>query len=269
MDPGSERRLAAILFTDIVGSTAVTARSEADGMKLRDRHRELVRPFVEQHHGSFIEAPGDESLSTFESAVDAVQCALAIQQVVDADPELQLHIGIHQSETVFRGNEVFGDGVNIAARICGLSDGRTPYISDEVQHAVQNQTNLSFESLGEHEFKNVPRPVPVYRVTGTAQPPRRLSALHRYGIRRPGRWLTAALVMLAVIGLGVWSRYGPVSDLAPIRSLAVLPLENLSGDPEQEYFSDGMTEALISDLARISSLGVISRTSVMQYKRAR
>ena len=265
----TERRLAAILFTDIVGSTAVTARSEADGMKLRDRHRELVRPFVERHHGSFVEAPGDESLSTFESAVDAVQCALAIQQVVDGDPELKLHIGIHQSETVFRGNEVFGDGVNIAARICGLSDGRTPYISDEVQHAVQNQANLSFESLGEHEFKNVPRPVPVYRVTGAAQPPRRLSVLHRYGIRRPRRWLVAALVTLTVIGLGVWSRYGPVSDLAPIRSLAVLPLENLSGDPEQEYFSDGMTEALISELARIGSLGVISRTSVMQYKRAR
>ena len=269
MNPGSERRLAAILFTDIVGSTAVTARSEVDGIKLRDRHRELVRPLVERHHGRFIEAPGDESLSTFESAVDAVQCALAIQQVVDADPELRLHIGIHQSETVFRGNEVFGDGVNIAARICSLSDGRTPYISDEVQHAVQNQANLSFESLGEHEFKNVPRLVPVYRVTGAAQPPRRLSMLHRVGIRRPRRWLTAALVMLAVIGLGVWSRYGPVSDLPPIRSLAVLPLENLSGDPEDEYFSDGMTEALISDLARISSLGVISRTSVMQYKRTR
>lgn len=106
----AERRLAAILFTDIVGSTAVTARSESAGMQLRDRHRGLVRPFVERHHGRFIEAPGDESLSTFESAVDAVQCALAIQEVVDADPELKLHIGVHQGETVFRGSEVFGDG---------------------------------------------------------------------------------------------------------------------------------------------------------------
>jgi TolB-like protein len=161
---------------------------------------------------------------------------------------------------------VFGDGVNIAARICSLSDGRTPYISDEVQHAVQNQANLSFESLGEREFKNVPRPVPVYRVTGAAQPPRRLSVLHRYGIRRPRRWLVAALVMLAVIGLGVWSRYGPVTVLDPIRSIAVLPLENL-GDPDQEYVADGVTDALIESLARVGlDLRVISRTSVMQYK---
>jgi adenylate cyclase len=260
-----ERRLVAIMFTDIIGSTAVTAASESAGIQLRDRHRELVRSAVERYHGRFVEAPGDESLSTFESAVDAVQCALAIHEAVAEDPELELHLGIHQSETVFRGNEVFGDGVNIAARICALSDGSAPHISDEVQHAVQNQANLGFDSLGQHDFKNVPRPVPVYRVTGVAQPPRRISLTRRLGIDRPGRRLAAAIVLVALIGFGVWSRYGP-AELAPIRSIAVLPLENLSGDPEQEYFADGMTEALIGDLARLGALRVISRTSVMQYK---
>jgi TolB-like protein/class 3 adenylate cyclase len=267
MDDRSERRLAAILFTDIVGSTAVTARDESVGMKLRDRHRALVRPLVERHHGRFVEAPGDESLSTFVSALDAVYAALAIQEVVAAEPELQLHIGIHLGETVFRGSEVFGDGVNIAARVCTLSDGSAPYISDEVHHAVQNQANLGFEDLGEHEFKNVPRPVPVYRVTGAAQPPRRIALLRRLGVRHPRRWLIAALVLLALAASSVWIRF--VEDPGPIRSLAVLPLENLSEDPEQEYFADGMTEALIGDLAQIGSLRVISRTSIMQYKRQR
>ncbi len=277
MNPRSERRLAAILFTDIVGSTAVTARSEAEGMKLRDRHRELVRPMVERYHGRFIEAPGDESLSTFESVVDAVQCALAIQQIGDVDPDLQLHIGIHQSETVFRGNEVFGDGVNIAARICSLSDGNAPFISDEVKHAVQNQANLDFESLGEHDFKNVPRSVPVYRVTGVAEPPRHLSVLHRYGIRGPGQWLIAAWVMLAMIGVGFWSRHEAVVSGETSRavqavpeerekSIAVLPFVNMSSDPEQEYFSDGLSEDILNLLARIPGLKVIGRTSSFAFK---
>ena len=127
MDPGSERRLAAILFTDIVGSTAVTARSESAGLALRDRHRELVRTQVERYHGRFIEAPGDESLSTFESAVDAVHAALAIQQELQGDDELQVRIGVHLGETIFRGDEFFGDGVNIAARIRELAAGTGPH----------------------------------------------------------------------------------------------------------------------------------------------
>ena len=113
----------------------------------------LGSPTSSREGVSSIGSSGDESLSTFESAVDAVWYALAIQEVVDGESDLELHIGIHPGETVFRGSEVFGDGVNIAARICVLSDGSAPCISDEVQHAVQNQANLGFESLGAHEFK--------------------------------------------------------------------------------------------------------------------
>ncbi len=195
-----------------------------------------------------------------------MNCGLAVLEKLleDAEP-LRLHIGIHSSDIVLKGGEISGDGVNIAARICALSQGDAPYISDEVQHAVQNQPNLSFESLGEHEFKNVPRPVATYRVTGVAQPPRRIALLQRLGIRHPRRWLSAALVLLALLGFGVWSRYRPV-ELPPIRSIAVLPLDNL-GSPEQEYVADGVTDALIESLARVGpELRVISRTSVMQYK---
>lgn len=132
MDPVSERRLAAILFTDIVGSTAVTARSESAGLALRDRHRERVRTQVERYHGRFIEAPGDESLSTFESAVGAVHAALAIQEELRGDPELQVRIGIHMGETIYRGDEVFGDGVNIAARVRALAEPAQILVSAEV-----------------------------------------------------------------------------------------------------------------------------------------
>ena len=164
----TERRLAAIMFTDIVGYTALMAESEERGLRARERHRKLVRPLVERYHGEWIESPGDQSLSVFPSALDAVNCALAVREHVDDEAEkLQLHIGIHQSDIVLRQGEVTGDGVNIAARICTLSEGDAPYISDEVQHAVQNQENVETQSLGPHELKNVPRPVPVFRVKGT------------------------------------------------------------------------------------------------------
>ncbi|MEE9279641.1 MAG: tetratricopeptide repeat protein [Myxococcota bacterium] len=260
----AERRLAAIMFTDIVDYTALMAESEEKGLAARERHRALVRPLVEEYHGESIEARGDESLSTFPTALDAVNCALAIGEALADDDELKLHVGIHLGDFVVRGGEISGDGVNIAARICALSDGDAPCISDEVERSVHNQTNLSFEALGEQQLKNVPRPVPVFRVSGTTQPPRRLLPVWSRLQRRPGAWVASTVLLLLSTGL-CWG-YRPVATQGPIRSLAVLPLENLSGDPEQEYFADGMTEALIGDLAKISALRVISRTSVMHYK---
>ncbi len=120
---GAGRRLAAIMFTDIVGYTALMAQSEAKGLRARARHRALVQPLVERYHGQWIESPGDQSLSTFGSALDAVDCALAIQDQLRDDAELKLHLGIHLGDVVVRDGEVSGDGVNIASRICALSEG--------------------------------------------------------------------------------------------------------------------------------------------------
>ena len=260
-----ERRLAAIMFTDIVGSTALMAKSEPVAMRVKQRHRTLVRTQVDRYHGEFIEAPGDETLSIFGSALDAVSCALAIQTETEAETELRLHIGVHSGDVLRQGPEIHGDGVNVASRVCRVSEQGGVCVSGEVYKSIRNQPGIEAVSLGERELKNVPEPVAVYSVTGSAAEPGPVSST----VPR-ARWTLPALAAVAAIGLvvGGWL-YRPTSSTGAIRSIAVLPLENLSGDPEQEYFADGMTEALISALAKIRSLRVISRTSVMLYKGAR
>jgi TolB-like protein/class 3 adenylate cyclase/Flp pilus assembly protein TadD len=261
-----ERRLAAIMFSDIMGYTALMARDEENARRARDRHEAVVRPLVERYQGEWIERTGDETLSTFPSALDAVNCALAVQAELRDDPELRLRIGIHQGDVTFDAGGISGDGVNIAARIRPLAEPGGVCVSEEVQHSLRGRTDLEFASLGTQELKNVGRPIAVFAVKGTAAPPRPAAAVAVLRVRTSR--LPAALVAAALIALGLagwwWARGG--GELAPIRSIAVLPLENLSADPDQEFFADGMTEALIGDIAKIGSLRVISRTSVMRYK---
>ncbi len=262
----TERRLAAIMFTDIVGYTALMAESEAKGLRVRARQGEVLRPLVEEYGGEWISHVGDETLASFPSAVDGVNCALAIQAALDDESELRVRIGIHVGDVVVREGSVHGDGVNIAARIRPLAEPGGVCVSDEVQNAVLNQRNVEIRSLGEHEFKNVPRPVSVFALSGTAAAPSPISRVAEPSYVRPRPVALAAIGAALLAGLGWWALSRSTVGTGPIRSIAVLPLENLSGDPEQEYFADGMTEALIGDLAKIGALRVISRTSVKRYK---
>jgi TolB-like protein/class 3 adenylate cyclase/Flp pilus assembly protein TadD len=263
----AERRLASILFTDIVGYTALMAESEEEGLRARERHRELVRPLVVEHRGESIEARGDESLSVFPTALDAVSCALAIEERLRNEPGLALHMGIHLGDVIVDAGEVSGDGVNIASRICALSQDGGICVSSEVYQSIRNQPNIEAVPLGAQELKNVGRPVDVWALgrpglvsVSVARPRRRLAPVFS---------AIAAALLLLLAGLGWWAWEPARAPAGPIRSIAVLPLDNLSGDPEQEYFADGMTEALIANLAQLGSLRVISRTTVMQYKGTR
>ena len=274
---GIERRLCAILFTDIVGSSRVTGADEQAGLRLRDRHRVLVREHVERHRGRLIEAPGDETLSTFGSALDAVNAALAIRAVLVGDSWLALSTGIHLGETLFRGGEVFGDSVNIAARIRALAAPGEILVSGEVASALRNRPEIEASPRGEHALKNVERPVSVFAIASSSRARERdgegaALAPARATRRVVVKWLPAAALAAFAIALGSGElRHRFIASPSPpkLESLAVLPLENLSRDPAQEYFADGMTESLITELSGISGLRVISRTSAMKYKRTR
>jgi TolB-like protein/class 3 adenylate cyclase/tetratricopeptide (TPR) repeat protein len=260
------RRLAAILFTDIVGYTALMAADEERGLRVRQRHRALVLPIVERHRGEPIELRGDECLSIFPSALDAVRCALDLLHAVEREPDLDLHLGIHVGDIVRVGAEVSGDGVNVASRLCALSEGGGLCVSAEVRQAVRNQPDIEAVPLGARELKNTGRPVEVFALgrPGRVRP----AGLPRAGNsqRRLAMAAAAAVLLGAVVVAGWWSWEASTTAQQPIRSVAVLPLDNLTGDPSQEYFADGMTEALIADLAQIASLRVTSRTTAKQYR---
>ncbi len=173
----AERRLAAIMFTDIVGYTALMARDEEAARRGRTRHEAVVRPMVERYHGEWVERTGDETLSSFSSALDAVNCALAVQAKLDGDPDLRLRIGIHQGDVTFDAAGVSGDGVNVAARVRPLAEPGGIAISDEVHHSVQGRPHLEFRSLGRRKLKNVPQRHEVYAISGEpgpTPPPRKL-----------------------------------------------------------------------------------------------
>jgi class 3 adenylate cyclase/tetratricopeptide (TPR) repeat protein len=191
-----ERKLAAIMFTDIVGYTAVMAESDEAGLRVRSRHRELVRPLVEQYHGEWIEERGDESLSSFQSAVDAVNCALATQSELQDDPELQLRIGIHVGEILAEGDHVYGDGINVASRVRPMAEPGGICISEAVCQLVRNQPNLKTSPLGQHQLKNVPQPIGLCAIWGTPNPPSKLLP----SLRRPADGRRAARRIPAIVG---------------------------------------------------------------------
>ncbi len=233
----SERKLAAIMFTDIAGYTALTQRDEALAMKLLEEHRALVRPFFPKHRGREVKTVGDAFLVEFDSALEAVRCAYDMQQSLhelnqgrSADRQALVRVGVHLGDVIHSQNDVYGDAVNVASRIEPLATPGGVCISEQVYDQVRNKLEFPMVSLGRKELKNVGEPVEVFKVV------------------LPWEGQDAAVK-------------GPDRN-----RVAVLPFANMSPDPNDEYFADGMTEELIDRLAQIKQLRVIARTSVMSYK---
>ena len=263
--PAVVRRLAAILAADVAGySRLMGADEEGTLERLKALRRELLDPKIAEHQGRIVKTTGDGLLVEFASVVDAVRCAVEVQQAmperntgVAADNRIELRIGINLGDVIVEGDDLYGDGVNIAARIEALADAGGVFVSNTVHDHVRDRLPFVFEDLGEQQVKNIARPVRVYRVrrpSPTPPPTRRGPPLPQCGrgCRAPRR----------EAGEGS----PPVLALPDKPSIAVLPFANMSGDPEQEYFADGMVEEIITALSRIRWLFVIARNSSFTYK---
>ena len=263
----SEHRLAAIMFTDIVGYTALMAESEARGHRVRARQREVLKPLVERYGGEWIQHTGDEVLASFPSAVTAANCALAIQAALRDEPDLRLRIGLHVGDVVAGDGGLHGDGVNITARIRPLAAPGGVCVSDEVVHAIRNQENLKTTLLGSQDLKNGGRPVSVYVLEGEPTAP---AAEHPRPPRVPGgiglALAGAGVVAIAVASYLTFGGSPPKEVGAPLTSIAVLPFDDMSPGGDQKWLADGMAEELIETLSRIEALRVPARTSAFAQK---
>ena len=273
-----ERKLAAILSADVKGYSRLMGEDEVTTVRTLTAYRAAMASRIQQYRGRVVDSPGDNLLAEFVSAVDAVHCAVEIQQELktrNADlplaKRMEFRIGINLGDVIVEGERIYGDGVNIAARLEGLAEAGGICISGVVYDQVENKLtflNLGYEYLGEQTVKNIVKPVPAYRVliesettTSVVSQP----ALRQAGPEQSRRAQHERLTNRDPVTLSL-SKSDPAFMLPDKPSIAVLPFTNLSGDPEQEYFSDGITEDLITDLSKLSGLFVISRNSVFLYK---
>ena len=234
-----ERKLAAIFAADIAGYSQLMARDEVGTLARLKACRVIIDELIASHRGRIFNTAGDSVVADFASAVDAVQCAVAVQGAIAAedaggapDEPMQYRIGVHVGDVMVDGDNLLGDGVNIAARLEALAEPGAICLSAVVRDQVGNKLPLAFDDLGDQQVKNIAQAIRVYRVHAGASAPLPVAAL-------------------------------PLPDKP---SIAVLPFQNISGDPEQEYFADGMVEEIITALSRIRWLFVIARNSTFTYK---
>ena len=280
------RKLTAILSADVKGYSRLMGEDEKATVETLKQFRQVFRHLVQECHGRVVDSPGDNIMSEFGSVVDALESAVKIQKVLQKKnaslPEnrrMEFRIGVNLGDVIDDEGLIYGDGVNVAARIEGLSEGGGICISGTAFDQVKNKLDVGYQYLGEHSVKNIAEPVRVYRVL--MKPEYAGKVIGEKGPKtRKWRWaaIGGAMVLIMVAGvLVVWHQYfrSPLEPASVERlafplpdkpSIAVMPFANISDDPEQEYFSDGITDDLITDLSKISGLFVIARNSVFTYK---
>ena len=286
-----KRKLAAVLSASAEEYGRLMGEDEAGTIQTLKVHRQVICSLIEKHQGRVVDSPGGSLLAMFDSAADAVQCAIDIQEQLRSRNEalpsgggIPFRIGVHLGEVTEEEGKVLGDGVQAAARLEGLAGAGGICISGSAYLQVKGRVKAEYESLGEHRVQDIAEPVRAYRVLKKPE-----KSIHAFG----KTWLMShletrldiikliVLAMSVLVGIaGLWNTYfrssSPPAGVASVKkvalslpdkpSIAVLPFENMTGDPKQEYFADGFTEQIITSLSKISSLFVISRNSTFTYK---
>jgi adenylate cyclase len=276
-----KRKLSAILSADVVGYSRLMGEDEVSTVRTLEAYRKVMSDLIEQFRGRVVDSPGDNLLSEFSSVVDAVQCAVEIHEIIRAkneelpeDRRMLFRIGVNLGDVIEEGDRIYGDGVNIAARLEGLAEAGGICISGSAHEQIKNKLALGYEYIGEHTVKNIAEPLKVYKV-----PMGPKAATRKEGDEKKGKlknWQGIALgaagaIIVVIAALSIWHfsfRQAPiVTDVeeAP-KTIAVLPFEDLSPEKDQEYFVDGLSEEILNCLAQIPNLTVIAKTSSFSFK---
>ena len=279
------RKLTAILSADVKGYTLLMREDEEATVRTITTYREMIGSVVQKHRGDVVDSPGDNILAEFASVVDAVRSAVEIQEELKARnaelPEnrrMEFRIGINLGDVIHEKEHIYGDGVNVAARVESLADAGGICVSRSAYDQVKDKLTLGYEYLGGHSVKNIAEPVRVYRVLMDPESAGKVIGEKRGEAKRGKKVALAAVavLLLLAVGLLVWRTSSPPVEVASEKkmafplpekpSLAVLPFDNLSEDSSQDYFSDGITETIITTLSNVSNLFVIARNSTFTYK---
>ena len=275
-----KRRLTAILSADVAGYSRLMGEDEAATVSTITKYREIMSDIVEQYRGRIVDSPGDNILAEFASVVDATQCAVSIQKEIQAcnselapERKMQFRIGINIGDVIEEGDRIYGDGVNIAARLEALADPGGICISKTAFEYIESKLPLGYEYIGEQLVKNIPKPVTAYKVI---MDPRIISQGKTEKKVTMPAWSKKSVIVVGIfitillIAVGIWSFYlgGRLTQPASSGkvSIVVLPFTNMSNESEQEHFSDGITEELINALAKVKDFKVTSKTSAFYYK---
>jgi len=284
-----KRKLAAILSADVKGYSRLMGEDEKGTVRTLNAYKEMMSNLIHQYHGRVVDAVGDNVLAEFASVVDAVECGVEIQKELKTRngelPEnrrMEFRIGVNLGDVIEEGEQIYGDGVNIAARLESLAEAGGICISGTAYDQVENKLGLGYQFLGEQTVKNIAKPVRVYKVLTEPGAFVRVAAEKKVKSRKWQRPVMVLVIILVLVAaaLTIWRFYLP-SKPAPVEvaskekmafplpdkpSIAVLPFVNMSGDPKEEYFSDGLTEDIITALSKTPKMFVIARNSTFSYK---
>ena len=280
-----KRKLTAILSADVKGYSRLMREDEEATVRTITTYREVIGTVVQKHRGEVVDSPGDNILAEFASVVDAVRGAVEIQEELKVrntelseNRKMEFRIGINLGDVIHEEKRIYGDGVNVAARVENLADAGGICVSRSAYDQVKDKLTLGYEYLGEHSVKNIAEPVRIYKVLMEPEAAGKVIGEKRVEPKRGQRAAFAAVIILILIvgGVLIWRTASPPVEVASEKtmafplpekpSLAVLPFDNLSGDESQDYFSDGITETIITTLSNVSNLFVIARNSTFTYK---